>query len=203
VQHNAEELVGQPYEEYHSADDAMAAWDALSSEERSKLARVARIIAGSSGFPSPDDLINEAYIRIADGRRRWPQAHTFVSFVAGVMKSLRTDRIFVSDERRVVGLEQGFAIVTSEDLELVAANDDDGDLLRKTIIEDAISKLEDYFSDDDEMTLLLMGVQEGLIGKDLQDVVGVEAKRLEALRTRLKRRVDNLAEEYRSKEGLA
>ncbi|MBX4997457.1 transposase [Rhizobium lentis] len=195
--------MGQPDEEYYSADDAVAAFDALSNEERNKLARVARFIAGSSGFPSPDDLINEAYVRIADGRRRWPRGHGFTSFVAGVMKSLRSDGAFVTDERKVVRLDQGFAIVTSEDLQMVAANDDDGDLARKAIIEDAISKLEEHFADDDEMMLLLMGIQEGMIGKDLQEAVGVDAKRLEALRTRLKRRIDNLADDYRAKEGLA
>lgn len=53
------------------------------------------------------------------------------------------------------------------------------------------------------MLLLLWGIQEGLIGKDLQEAVGVDAKRLEALRTRLKRKIDNLADDYRAKEGLA
>ncbi|MDX0571091.1 transposase [Sinorhizobium medicae] len=195
--------MGQPDEEYYSADDAVAAFQELSNEERSKLARVARFIAGGSGFPSPDDLINEAYVRIADGRRRWPRAHGFTSFVAGVMKSLRSDGAFVTDERKVVRLNQGFAILNSEDLQMVAANDDDGDLARKAVIEEAMSTLEEHFADDDEMLLLLMGIQEGIIGKDLQEAVGVDAKRLEALRTRLKRKIDNLADDYRAKEGLA
>lgn len=203
MEKNAEELVGQPDEEYYSADDAIAAFDALSNDARHKLARVARFIAGSSGFPSPDDLINEAYVRIADGRRRWPRAHCFIPFVAGVMKSLRSDSAFVTDERKVVHLDQGFAIVTSDDIHMVAANDDDDGLARKAIIEDAISKLEVHFADDDEMLLLLMGIQEGLIGKDLQEIVGVDVKRLEALRTRLNRKIDRLADDYRAKEGLA
>ncbi|AEG06561.1 transposase [Sinorhizobium meliloti] len=195
--------MGQPDDEFYSADDAVAAFDALSKDERSKLARVARFIAGSSGFPSPDDLINEAYVRIADGRRRWPREHGFASFVAGVMRSLRSDGAFLTDERKVVRLDQGFAILNSEDLQMVAANDDDCDLARKAVAEDAISKLEEHFADDDEMLLLLWGIQEGLIGKDLQEAVGVDAKRLEALRTRLKRKIDNLADDYRAKEGLA
>jgi DNA-directed RNA polymerase specialized sigma24 family protein len=195
--------VDQPDEEHYSAGDAIAAFDALSNEERRKLAQVARFIAGSSGFPSPDDLINEAYIRIAEGRRRWPREHGFIPFVAGVMKSLRSDGAFVTDERKVVRLDQGFAIVTSDDLQMVAANDDDDGLARKAIIEDAISKLEAHFADDDEMLLLLMGIQEGLIGKDLQEAVGVDARRLEALRTRLNRRIDKLADDYRAKEGRA
>ncbi|NLS16183.1 transposase [Rhizobium sp. P40RR-XXII] len=195
--------MGQPDEEHYGAEDAIAAFDALSDNDRSNLARIARFIAGTSGFPSPDDLINEAYVRIAEGKRRWPREHGFIPFVAGVMKSLRSDSVFVTDERKVVRLEQGFAIVTSEDLQMVAANDDDGGLARKVIMEDAISKLEEHFADDDEMLLLLMGIQEGLIGKDLQEAVGVDEKRLEALRTRLKRKIDKLADGYRAKEGLA
>ncbi|MCZ4288471.1 transposase [Hoeflea alexandrii] len=203
MEENSEDLVDQPDEEYHGAEDAIAAFDALSGKDRDNLARIARFIAGTSGFPSPDDLINEAYVRIAEGKRPWPRAHGFVPFVAGVMKSLRSDSAFVTDERKVVRLDQGFAIVTSEDLEMVAANDDDDGLACKAIIEDALSKLEEHFADDDEMQLLLMGIQEGLIGKDLQEAVGVDAKRLEALRTRLKRKIDNLADDYRAKEGLA
>lgn len=193
----------QPDEEHYGAEAAIAAFDALSEQDRNNLSRIARFIAGTSGFPSPDDLINEAYVRIAEGKRRWPRTHGFVPFVAGVMKSLRSDSAFVTDERKVVRLEQGFAIVTSEDFPMVAANDDDGGLARKAIIEDAITKLEEHFADDEEMLLLLMGIQEGLIGKDLQEAVGVDEKRLEALRTRLKRKIDNLADGYRAKEGLA
>jgi hypothetical protein len=195
--------VGQPDDEYYDADDAIAAFDALSPKDRDNLARIARFVAGTSGFPSADDLINEAYVRIAEGRRRWPRAHDFLPFVAGVMKSLRSDSVFVTDERKVVRLDQGFAIVTSDDLQMVAANDDDGGLARKAIIEDSISKLEAHFAGDDEMLLLLMGIQEGLIGKDLEEAVGVDVKRLAALRTRLNRKVENLADGYRAKEGLA
>jgi len=188
-------------EEFHSPDEAAAAFERLTREERNKLARAASFLAGSSGFPAADDLINEAYIRIAGGTRRWPREHEFLPFVAGVMRSLRSDKAFLTDERKVVQLNQGFAIVNSDDLGQVSANDDDSELARKVIVEDAIVALETHFADDEEMLLLIMGIQERLKGKDLQEAIGVDATRLEALRTRLNRKIDKLADQYRLKEG--
>lgn len=195
--------MGQPAGENYSVDEAIEAFGALSRKDRDSLMRIASFIAGASSYPSPDDLINEAFIRIANGKRPWPRDHDFIPFVAGVMKSLRGDRAFMTDERKVVHLNQGFAIVTDDDLHLVPADEDDGTLARKVIIEETISVLEQHYAKDDEMLLLLMGIQEGLIGKDLQEAIGVDEKRLEALRTRLKRKIDNLADSYRAKEGLA
>lgn len=51
------------------------------------------------------------------------------------------------------------------------------------------------------MELLLLGIREGLNGKDLQEAIGVDAKRLEALRTRLNRELKKLAAEFGAKEG--
>lgn len=64
-----------------------------------------------------------------------------------------------------------------------------------------MTALEARFSGDEEMELLLLGIREGLNGKDLQEAIGVDAKRLEALRTRLNRELKKLAAEFGAKEG--
>lgn len=188
-------------DDHYPVDDAVAAFCNLSAEHTRGLRRAAIFLAGLGGFVTPEELISESYIRIADGKRPWPRREGFLPFVAGVMRSLLTDRVFLTDERKVVHLKQKFSVVTSEDLPQVAANDDDEDLARKVLLEDAISKLEAHFSGDGEMEMLLMGVQDGLRGKELQEVIGVDAKRLEALRTKLNRQIDKLAVEYEAKEG--
>ncbi|MBY5505336.1 transposase [Rhizobium leguminosarum] len=193
--------MGQPDEENYSPDEAIAVFRSLSDVELNKLGRIASFIAGSGGYAPPQELINESFIRIAEGKRRWPRNVAFLAFVGGVMKSLATDGNLIPEERKLVRLKQGLTIVNSEDLMMVAANDDGADLARKQRLEDAMSKLQAHFAGDGEMEMLLMGIEDGLRGKDLQDAVGVDAKRLEALRTRMNRHIEKLANESWAKEG--
>lgn len=191
----------QPDEEHYSPEEALAVFRNLSEVELDKLGRIASFIAGSGGYAPPHELINETYIRIAEGKRKWPRNLNFLAFVGGVMKSLVTDGKFIPEERKLVRLKQGFTIVNSDDLMMVAANDDSADLAKKERIESAMSKLQTHFAGDGEMEMLLMGIEDGLRGKELQDAVGVDAKRLEALRTRMNRQIEKLANESWATEG--
>jgi uncharacterized protein YhaN len=95
---------------------------------------------------------------------------------------------------------KGSAIVTSEHLDTISIENDD-ELAQKARDEEALTKLEERFAGDEEMELLLMGIRGELIGQDLQEFIGVDAKRLEALRTRLTRELKKLAAAYGAKEG--
>lgn len=193
--------MGQPDEEHYSPEEALAVFRNLSEVELDKLGRIASFIAGSGGYAPPQELINEAFIRIAEGKRKWPRNLAFLAFVGGVMKSLATDGKLIPEERKLVRLKQGLTIVNSEDLMMVAANDDSADLAKKERLESAMSKLQKHFAGDGEMEMLLMGIEDGLRGKELQDAVGVDAKRLEALRTRMNRHIEKLANESWATEG--
>lgn len=193
--------MAQPDDIYYSADDAVGAFQNLSDLERRNLARAAKALAGEGRFAAPHELLNEAYVRIADGRRPWPKSQVFASFVTGVMKSLLTDRMFLTDERKVKALKHKFAVVGIEDMDTVAAPPDGELAAEKALLEVAMSKLAAHFAGDEEMELLLMGLDDGLIGQALQEAVGVDTKRLAALRTRLNRQIDKLASEYQAKEG--
>jgi len=201
VDENAEELVGQPYEEYYSPDEAIAAFRQLFKEEQRNLVGSARACLAGSGFATPNELISEAYIRIYEGRRKWRKSKTFIQFLKGVIRSLASDGDFLPEERKLVRRNKGSVIVTSEHLDTITIEEDDGELAEKSRSEQALSKLGARFSGDEEMELLLMGVREGLIGQDLQEAIGVDAKRLEALRTRLSRELKKLAAEFGAKEG--
>jgi hypothetical protein len=193
--------VDQPDEEFHSPDVAIASFRKLSKDEQRHLVEAARACLLGSGFATPNELISEAYIRIAKGVRRWRRGKTFIQFLKGVVRSLASDDDFIPEERKLVRRNKGSAIVTSEQLDTIALEKDDDDLAEKKRAEEALTKLEARFSGDEEMELLLMGVREGLIGNALQEAIGVDAKRLEALRTRLTRELKKLAAEYGAKEG--
>ncbi|XKM38218.1 transposase (plasmid) [Rhizobium ruizarguesonis] len=191
----------QPDDEYHSPDEAIAAFRQLSKEEQRNLVGSARACLAGSGFATPNELISEAYVRIAEGRRKWRTSKTFIQFLKGVVRSLASDGDFLPEERKLVRRNKGSAIVTSEHLDTITIEEDDGELAEKIRNEQVLSSLEARFSGDEEMELLLMGIRENLIGKDLQEAIGVDAKRLEALRTRLNRELKKLAAEFGAKEG--
>lgn len=53
-----------------------------------------------------------------------------------------------------------------------------------------LKEIEEMVADDDELALLVEGVCDGMQGQDLQDLLGVDAKGLAAVRKRLKRKLN-------------
>lgn len=201
MEENAEEQVDQPDDEYHSPDEAIAAFRQLSNEEQRNLVASARACLAGSGFATPNELISEAYVRIAEGRRKWRTSKTFIQFLKGVVRSLASDGDFLPEERKLVRRNKGSAIVTSEQLDAITIEEDDGELAEKIRNEQVLSALEARFSGDEQMELLMMGIRDNLIGKDLQEAIGVDATRLEALRTRFNRELKKQAAVFGAKEG--
>ncbi|MBY5422324.1 transposase [Rhizobium leguminosarum] len=191
----------QPDDEYHSPDEAIAAFRQLSNEEQRNLVASARACLAGWGFATPNELISEAYVRIAEGRRKWRTSKTFIQFLKGVVRSLASDGDFLPEERKLVRRNKGSAIVTSEQLDTIAIEEDDGELAEKIRNEQVLSALEARFLGDEQMELLMVGIRDNLIGKDLQEAIGVDATRLEALRTRFNRELKKLAAVFGAKEG--
>ncbi|TAY90753.1 transposase [Rhizobium leguminosarum] len=191
----------QPDDEYHSPDEAIAAFRQLSNEEQRNLVASARAVLAGSGFATPNELISEAYVRIAEGRRKWRTSKSFIQFLKGVVRSLASDGDFLPEERKLVRRNKGSAIVTSEQLDTITIEEDDGELAEKIRNEQVLSALEARFSGDEQMELLMMGIRDNLIGKDLQEAIGVDATRLEALRTRFNRELKKQAAVFGAKEG--
>lgn len=176
--------------EFHSAEAAIDAYRTLNSRDRANLAKVARFFEGRGNVASADELLNEAFVRIASGRRRWRKIKTFPRFLAGVIKSLASDDMFVTDAHKVRELEGGYSVVEQDDLVSVRDDTDGSTPQQKLVIEQMWSHMERHFAADDEMQMLVMGIQDGLRGRDLEAAVGVDTRRLEALRTRFNRELD-------------
>jgi hypothetical protein len=185
----------------HPVDDALAAYNGLSDIERRNIVNAAKALAGQGKYVSPDELISEAYVRMAEGRRLWPTSKPFTAFFAGTMKSLVGDRMFLTDEGKVVRLKNRLAVVRPEELPLVAANDDTESLGDKILIEEVVEALEARMAGDEALELLWTGIQCDMKGKELQEALGVDVKQLATLRTRLNRLIDKLCVEYQAKEG--
>ncbi|SDU08739.1 hypothetical protein SAMN05428979_1546 [Stappia sp. ES.058] len=173
----------------------------LTDRDRVNLARVADFLAGKDNLASADELINEAYVRISTGQRRWKRTKTFPQFFAGVLRSLASDNAFLSDVRKVNNLHGGYAALDGDDTLAVEAVDNSIELKQKALVEEMYAHLEQHFAGDSEMQMLLMGVQDALRGEDLKRTIGVDTKRLAALRTRFNREIDKFIAGYRAREG--
>lgn len=63
----------------------------LSSADSARLAQLARLrCLGAVGLEW-QDLLHEAFIRVLDGRRRWPRDVPFVAFIAQSMRSIASE----------------------------------------------------------------------------------------------------------------
>ncbi|MER8649649.1 transposase [Mesorhizobium sp. M0586] len=187
--------------EHHSVDEALGAFRSLGDSDTRNLGRVADFFAGRGNLASAQELISEAYVRIADGARQWPVNDTFAVFLAGVIRSLASDKMFLSDTRRVPRIKGGYTVVEQDNLSQVEDATDASSVKDKILVEEMYTQLEHHFAEDDEMMLLVMGIQEGLRGKSLEIAVGVDTKRLAALRTRFLRELKSFIAVRSAEEG--
>lgn len=187
--------------EHHSVDEALGAFRSLGDSDTRNLGRVADFFAGKGNLASAQELISEAYVRIADGARQWPVNDTFAVFLAGVIRSLASDKMFLSDTRRVPRIKGGYTVVEQDNLSQVEDATDASSVKDKILVEEMYTHLEHHFAEDDEMMLLVMGIQEGLRGKSLEIAVGVDTKRLAALRTRFLRELKSFIAVRSAEEG--
>ena len=177
-------------DEFYSADEALEAYRTLTDRDRANLAKAARFLAGRGNLASAHELLNEAYIRVASGRRRWRKGKDFSHFLGGVIKSLASDDMFLADTHKVQKLDGGYSVVEQDDLATVRDESDGTIVVQKLMVEQMWVHMELHFAGDDEMQLLVMGVQDHLRGRELEVAVGVDTKRLAALRTRFNRELD-------------
>ena len=186
----------EPEDDCHAIEDALAAFRNLSGREKDNVMIAAKFLAGRGNIADAHELMNEAYVRIADGVRRWPRSTSFARFLVGVVKSLATDADFATDAKKIRSLSKPYAVVAEDRLPEVADNCDPvGAVHEKEVQELRISRLEAHFQGDNEMQLLLMGIREGLRGQALEQLLEVDTKGLEALRTRFKRECNRMVSE--------
>lgn len=87
--------------QYGTTQDIFNAYADLSPQERRMLHAVACHHCGGTRFSGPLDLIHEALVLSAEGRRRWPVAVDFPIYFANCMRSLADgDRQRAENQRR-------------------------------------------------------------------------------------------------------
>jgi DNA-directed RNA polymerase specialized sigma24 family protein len=151
----------------------------------------ARLVRAAQGFSrlcgmDANDLLQEAFTRVLEGRRTCERGTALVPFLCGVMKS------FVSQEnearkegfRPVLVLRDGEPIVPD-----VASDDPSPERIAMSAIDDVpvLKQIEDGAAGDEKLQLLIEGIYDGMRGAALEELLGVDTKGLAAVRKRFSR----------------
>ena len=143
-----------------------------------RLKAIARLHA--RGLPPDvtwDDLLQEAFTRVIVGTRRKPAALSMVAFIAGIMRSLRSDHT-----RRARGGRRA-----CEPLQVDRLRDPGADLEQSLMVREEIEAIERLFAGDPEVQGLLQGLMEGLSPTQIRAALKISKTAYDSARKRLRR----------------
>jgi DNA-directed RNA polymerase specialized sigma24 family protein len=178
-------LVNQrpPAGERLRADEIIGAFDAVSPDDKLKLAAIEAIRRRGTGF-APGELIHEAFCRALIGARNCPRGVPFMAFLATPMRSIAShDR---KQRRRTESLGAG-ADGPDTDPPTTAPSPEH-DLMQKQDAA-AVQAIHGYFDDAPEAQLVLLGWQDGLRGAELREATGLNQGQLDYAIRRIRTRM--------------
>lgn len=88
---------------YANPEDVFKTYEELGDKDKRKLHGVACHYRRGTSFTDPLDLLHEALVRSADGRRRWPLRMDFCAHLALAMRSIATGNRALHDNSRTSG----------------------------------------------------------------------------------------------------
>lgn len=150
-----------------------------------RLKTIARLHA--RGLPPDvgwDDLLQEAVTRVLTGARRVPQGIAAVAFLAGVMRSLRSEhwRRFRGEKPREASSDYRAHRSRSAALRDVAPDPE-----RSVIAMQELNAIERLFADDPVVLKIIDGLGEGLTAEQIRVALGLSKTDYESARRRLRR----------------
>ena len=192
----------------HSVEDFELAVLAISNAGRNRLNAVARLLHGSTGM-EPDDLLQEAYSRALTGSRSWSQDVDVVKFLIGAMESIAdSSRKTVQRQQlsvvsrgdgspgNIEGLASGAGVLFEARSATPSAEDD---ALRSEEMASDAARLVGWrdellaaFGDDEQGQLLVMGMMDGLRGKELRDATDLTEAQFPTKYKKVQRRIETL-----------
>lgn len=168
------------------ADQAAAriALGSLPQADLVRLSRIARLRALGLAGTDAEDLLNEAIVRVLDGRRRWPLDVPMVAFLAQVMRS-------IADEER----EREGRSAAGEWDDMAGLADDQPEPPRAIDAKERLDTVFARFAGDGDVLALIDGHAEDETTAETRARTGMDAKRYDAARKRLKRTLEKMMAE--------
>jgi len=121
------------------------------------------------------DLLQEAFTRILDGSRRRPKGIPMVSFVAGIMRSIKSDHW----RRNRLELDSAAA--------LEATREDAPDPERSLAALQELTALSELFADDDQIRQIIGGAAEQRSPEEIRAVGHMSKVEYDSARKRMRR----------------
>jgi len=154
-----------------------------------RLKTIARLYA--RGLPPDvtwDDLLQEALTRVIAGLRRQPVGLSMVAFLAGIMRSLKTEHW-----RRVLGGPGGPETVridhANDRFHPIELCDPSPSLERALIARQELQTIQALFADDPVALRILVGLGEGLAAEQIRHAAGLSKKDYDSARKRMRRKL--------------
>jgi DNA-directed RNA polymerase specialized sigma24 family protein len=159
----------------------------VSKSDLLRLKTIARIHA--RGLPADAgwaDLLQEAFARVLDGSRQQPEGVPLVAFLAGVMRSLKSEHwrraLRESQYAQKFGIAQ--TVREPDDLELGDPTPDPERLLSALQEVAAIDRL---FASDRVVLQIINGLAEGLTAEQIRTAMGISKTDYDSARKRMRR----------------
>lgn len=160
----------------------------LSSADSARLAQLARLrCLGAVGLEW-QDLLHEAFIRVLDGRRRWPRDVPFVAFIAQSMRS-------IASETRQADMVEFGALTEHEfgddhgSVNVVARTDITPE--REMAGRQMLIEIEALFAEDAIGLSVLEGLARGDSAREVQAQLGLDPTTYASTLRRIRRRLTN------------
>jgi hypothetical protein len=172
----------------YTFDEVVAGLSALGELDVARLDGISRGLARTADM-EPKDLLHEAVYRMVT-KRTCPVDVDIVGFAIQTMKSIAS----TSYRRRRQNLDEGVTSIP------IAANDGGFDVADDAVSpeEQALARIfhgkclalvDATVADDEELQLLVMGLCDGLLGRQLEELLETDTKGLAAARRRLANRL--------------
>ena len=152
-----------------------------------RLKAIARLHA--RGLPpdvSWDDLLQEAFTRAIVGSRRKPQGVPMVAFLAGIMRSLRSEHW--RRARGGPGSRESLRIDHQRDLSRAAElRDPASDLEQALLAREQIEAIEQLFAGDEAALRIIAGLAEGRSAAQIRAAMAISKTDYDSARKRMRR----------------
>jgi DNA-directed RNA polymerase specialized sigma24 family protein len=182
-----------PKEDAATLDQVEEAIVALSAADLVRLNRYARLLAQGLGQAAKgrdhEDLLQEALTSVCsdDGRRWNPAKVDFVGFLKGAIKSISSN--WRSKYARSGGGEIAYDDRPNDEspsplAQAAAANPDPE---QQAISENLLHRIEAEFASDEHVKHVIAGLEAGMTGPEVMEIVGMDENALRAATKRLRR----------------
>lgn len=151
----------------------------LSEPDLLRLQAIARLRC--RGLPGLDwqELLHEAVLRALDGSRSWPPGVSLVAFLAGIMRSLRSDHW-----RRH---RAGSALLPVQAADAADPPSEAPDPERIVAAVQALAAIDRLFADDPAALAVILGLSQGLSAKEIRRRAGLSETEYDSTRKRMRR----------------